>query len=165
MASVSLWWRASPNPVILSSTPASLRCLRKTANGRRASCAGSTDIANELLQAGTHRGLGPADALHLFDFNHDQQGPDGGDNQGDAREGVASARAERTGAAGAAKRPGQATALAALNQDQQDQEHADQQHERIQQVNPPNDAEKHHVTSPIFEREAFPTRARRNEEL
>src|SRR5436309_15483446 len=61
-----------------------------------------------------------------LDEDHHQQNPDGGHDDGDAREGVAGAGAEGAGAAGAAEGARQAAALAALDQDQQYHEQAEQ---------------------------------------
>src|SRR5262249_21846778 len=65
---------------------------------------------------------GPLGALDDLDLQHDQQDPDGGDADGDAREQVAGPRAEGAGAAHAAEGAGQAAALAALDQDERDQQ-------------------------------------------
>src|SRR5258708_2275199 len=54
--------------------------------------------------------------------DHDEEYPDAGDDDGEAREGVAGPAAEGAGAAHAAERPGQSAALAALNQHHQNKE-------------------------------------------
>src|SRR5437868_8288038 len=68
--------------------------------------------------------------------DHDEEHPDGGDDDGEAREGVAGAAAEGAGTAHAAKGPGEAASLAALNQHHQDEE---QPHQQEQDVHHPDD--------------------------
>src|SRR5439155_17359135 len=73
-------------------------------------------------------------ALHQ---DHDEKHPDASDDDGEAREGVAGAAAESTGTANPAEGAGEATALATLNQDHQDEEQPHQQQQNVQYPDEP----------------------------
>src|SRR5262245_7552222 len=71
------------------------------------------------------------------DLKHRQKQPDAGDVDGEARELIAGPRAKWAGPARAAQGANQASALAALNQDQQNHEQADEKKKQVRRTGKP----------------------------
>lgn len=75
--------------------------------------------------------------LNQFYLHNDQKEPEGRDVNRYPHEGIAGPRPEGTGTAHTAERTRQPTTLAALDEDEQDEEQVDQQNQEIKQVRPP----------------------------
>src|SRR5947207_2937624 len=88
--------------------------------------------------------------LHGPDLDSNQQHPHGGNNDGDPCEYISGTGAERAGSADSPERACEPTALAPLDQHQEDQEEADHQDQGIQDLSPPRDFNfKHSDSLPV----------------
>src|SRR5262245_21258585 len=128
---LSPWKRASPNPVMLSSTGRASGVSLPWGNG-----------ALVLVVVGVLFGH--------FDVDHDQNYPDGGHGNGDPGERIAGLGPERTRPAGPAEGANQSATLPSLNQDGEDQKEPEEDDDGVERVRPKAHCQDRHGELLVF---------------